>query len=314
MSPKSKTPVYSVVVPVYNSTDSLIELVDRIEAVFAEQVPDAYEIVMVDDGSPNAGSWACISELAKTHKSVRGIQLMRNFGKPSAILCGMSEARGDYIITMDDDLQHRPEDIPVLLAAREHDVVMGAFRNRQHSSSVRSSSRIKGWFDYKLIGKPRHIANSPFRMLKAEVVKAFSGIRTPYPFIPALIFHVTNDVVNVEIDHDARKFGQTGYSWRKRFGQFLRLLINNSSFLLQLVAGVGSVMALISIVYAAYLVVHTLVLRTSVAGWASLMVVTLFIGGLVLLSLGVIGEYLIRIINGTEQRPAYVMRGQVGNE
>ena len=120
-------PTYSVVVPCYNSDVSLPQVVERIAAVFKTQLRESFEIVMVDDGSPDAGTWARLQELAGRYPEVRAIRLARNFGKPGAMLCGYSAARGQWIIAMDDDLQHAPEDVPKLLAAKEHDVVMGVF-------------------------------------------------------------------------------------------------------------------------------------------------------------------------------------------
>jgi len=299
---------YSVVVPVYNSSTSLVELAGRLDRVFREVVRESYEVVMVDDGSSNPDTWRTMEALAAGNQAVRCIQLSRNFGKAGAVLCGFSEARGRYVITMDDDLQHRPEDIPLLLSMKEHDVVIGSFADKRHGPVVRATSRIKGWFDRIIMGRPRGLKNSPYKLFKSEVIKAMLGIRTPYPFIPALMFYVTKDVVCVDVVHDARGHGKTGYTFTRRFRQFLRLLINNSALLLQSVAAIGFGMALVSVVYSIYLVYKRLHYSITVPGWTSLMVVVLITSGLVLFSLGVVGEYLIRIINGIEGRPPYVVR------
>ena len=138
-------------------------------------------------------------------------------------------------------------------------------------------------------------------------------IRTPYPFIPALMYYLTKDVVNVEVSHHPREHGRSGFTFSRKVRQFLALLINNSSFLLQAVAALGILMAVPSLLLGGVIVVRKLFYDINVSGWASLMVVLLVTGGMMLFSLGVIGEYLIRIINGVEQRPPFVVRTRVGS-
>ena len=123
---------YSIVVPVYDSTESLSELVERIDKVFALHVNALYELILVDDGSPNPQTWPIMEQLADRFASVRSIQLTRNFGKAGAVLCGFEQSRGDWLILMDDDLQHPPEDIVLLVANKGHDVVVAQFRERKH--------------------------------------------------------------------------------------------------------------------------------------------------------------------------------------
>ena len=310
---ESGGPTYSVVVPVYNTSETLVALASRFDQVFREVVRDSYELILVDDCSPKEESWQTITTLAEQSPAVRGVRLMRNFGKAGAVLCGFSEARGQYVVTIDDDLQQAPEDLPALLAEKQHDVVMGAFRSRQDALFARFSSRIKGWFDQRILGKPKHIRVSPYKLFKAEVVKAMLDIRTPYPFIPALMYYLTKDVVNVEVSHHPREHGRSGFTFSRKVRQFLALLINNSSFLLQAVAALGILMAVPSLLLGGVIVVRKLFYDINVSGWASLMVVLLVTGGMMLFSLGVIGEYLIRIINGVEQRPPFVVRTRVGS-
>ena len=298
----------SVVIPVYNSNDSLSELVERLERVFCQDVKRSYEIVMIDDCSPNQKTWTTMSLLASRHKSVRCVQLMRNFGKAGAVLCGFQEARGKYVITMDDDLQHRPEDISVLFEKKDHDVVLGSFREKNHGTLACLGSHVKGWFDQIIMGKPKDIQMSPYKLFKSHVVKQMLKIKTSHPFIPALMYYVTKDVVAVEISHDPRKYGKTGFTLRKRLAQLFRLLINNSSLLLQVVASIGFGISLLSTCYALYLIFKRFMLAVPVSGWTSLMVTILITSGLVLFSLGVIGEYLIRIIDGLESKPAFIVR------
>lgn len=301
----------SIVIPVYGSP-VLEELADRVDAVFRDRPEDDYEIVFVDDRSPDPRIWLTLERLAQERERVKAIQLTRNFGQQAATLCGLREARGEVAITLDDDLQHDPRDIPKLLAHANHDIVIGQFERRRHSLFRRAMSRIKGFFDQALIGKPRSIQLSSFRLLGRTVVDGILSIRTPHPFLPALMFHVSKDVVGVPVGHAARREGRSGYTLRKLFRVFSNLLINNSSLVLRLVGGVGIFFAVISFLLAALVVYRRIFHGVAVQGWASLFVALLFIGGLLLVSLGVVGEYLLRIIESSENRPTYLVRRRMG--
>ena len=304
---------FSIVIPVYNTSDSLSEIAKRIDAVFETRPDDRYELILVDDASPNAETWTTIDRLATQYPTVRGVQLMRNFGQQCATICGFREAAGDFVITMDDDLQHVPEELPAFLDHTQHDVVIGQFERKRHGPLKRLASRIKGYFDHILIGKPRHIQMSAYRMLSRNVIDGILAIRTPNPFIPALIFNVSNDIVGVPVRHEKRSDGRTGYTLRKQIRLFSNLLINNSSLLLRLVGQFGIVIALLSLGLAAYTVYRYLAHGVSVQGWTSLFVAILFFGGLLLFSIGVVGEYLIRIIESAELRPTYLIRRRAGS-
>lgn len=300
----------SVVIPVYNSP-VLEELVTRIERVFAGR-PESFEIVFVDDFSPKAEVWQTLERLAASRPDVRAVQLTRNFGQHAATLCGLREARGEFIVTMDDDLEHRPEDIPALLALREHDVVIAQFREKQHSVFTRASSRLKGWFDWLLLGKPKHIQLSSFRMLSRVVVEGMLSIRTAHPFIPALLLHVTKEIAGVEIAHGRRAQGRSSYTLRKRLRLFTDLIIHNSSLVLRLVGQVGLGLSMISFILAGYIIYMKLAHRIGIMGWASLLASQLLIGGLLLFSVGIVGEYLVRIIESSESKPTYFVRRRAG--
>jgi glycosyltransferase involved in cell wall biosynthesis len=228
------------------------------------------------------------------------------------VLCGLEQARGAWLITMDDDLQHRPEDIPALVAVTDHDAVVAdfPFGERHHSLAQRLTSRIKGWFDFKALGKPRHLRMSPFIMIRADIVRMMLLSRTPHPFIPALLFNVTRDVVAVPASHAPRRYGRSQIGMRARLRLFSNLLINNSSLLLRAVAWIGAGAAALSLGGALYLVVMRLGGANYLTGWTSLAVIELFMGGMILFSLGVIGEYLVRIIQLAERRPAYFIRAR----
>jgi dolichol-phosphate mannosyltransferase/undecaprenyl-phosphate 4-deoxy-4-formamido-L-arabinose transferase len=299
--------MYSVIVPVYGTAKSLTEIAKRSNKTFTELNVN-YEIIFINDCSPHPDSASTLATLAQTDPNVKVITLTKNYGQQPATLCGIKHSSGDYIITIDDDLQHWPEDFPKLIEAQSHDIVIASLKQKQHSLPKRMFSRIKGHFDYLLIGKPKHIRMSPFRLMNRLVADAITDIRTPYPFIPALLFMVSKDIANVDIDHHERFDGQTTYTFRKMLQIFSNLMINNSSFLLKMLGRVGLLAALGSFLFAGYIFTKALFVGSSVPGWSSLVVLVLFLGGMMLFGLGVIGEYLIRIINTLEAQPTYTVR------
>ncbi len=217
----------SAVIPVYNSADSLPELANRLNDVLSRVAPEQYEILYVDDASPDGRTWRMLQQIVTQYPRMRAIRLTRNFGRHSAIMCGLDHAAGRWIITMDDDLQHRPEDIPALLAEREHDAVVARFATRRDSPLVRLTSRWRHMLENLALGKPRHIVMSPFCMLKSDVARMMRKINTPYPYLPGLLFYVTQDVVNVETAHEERRFGGSNMGTWRRVKFASNLLINN---------------------------------------------------------------------------------------
>jgi dolichol-phosphate mannosyltransferase/undecaprenyl-phosphate 4-deoxy-4-formamido-L-arabinose transferase len=301
--------VYSVVVPVYNSAGSLPVLYERLKTAFERVLRSSYEIIFVDDGSDRAETWPTLEAIRKGRKHVTIIRLSRNFGNQAATLCGIERARGRYIITMDDDLQHAPEDLPILAAQRAHDVVVARLKDKKHAPFKRLSSAFIGWLDYRLVGKPKTIRLSTFRLMQRRVAKGMLLIKTPYPYLPALMLQITRDIVNVEVAHRRRWEGRSTFTFKKMVRLASNLLINNSPFLLHLIGGIGIAVAALSLCAGVYLAARKWLDKTAVQGWTSLIVSVLFFGGVGLFSLSVIGEYLVRIIRATEQKPTvYIKR------
>lgn len=297
--------LYSVIIPVFNSGNILSEINKRVSEVFVG-VKSNYELILVNDGSSDPDTLEALEEL-EANSEIRVIHLMRNFGQQSATLCGMNEARGEYIITMDDDLQHLPENIPAMLDLQNHDVVIGRFAIKKHSFRQRVFSRLKSYADVLLLGKPPGLQLSSFRLLKREVSDAILNFTPSHPYIPALLFYVTKDIVNVDLTHAERVAGKSGYTFRKGVRLVLNLLFNNSTFLLRLIAFIGISFSLLSFLFILILVVRKFFFDVRV-GWTSVIVSIFAIGGLILFAIGVTGEYLTRIISGIERRPPYIVR------
>ena len=302
---------FSVVIPVYKSNRSLPELVERLHTVFSGVMNETYEVILVDDCSPRPETWDVMRALAAGNPRVRVFRLARNFGQGCALLCGMAQARGNWIITMDDDLQHRPEDILRLAEKRDHDVVLARFPEKRCSAFKKMTSNLKGRLDALLLGKPRHITSSPFRLMKRHVVESLLAIRTPRPFFIAMILSVTADIVNVDAAHEARKYGRSNYTLRNSFSMISNMLFNNSAFMLRSMSVFGFTLAGSSILYGIYLVLRTLMEHKAPPGWTSLMVVVLISSGIIIFCLGILGEYVARLIETAESRPSWVIRDRI---
>ncbi len=298
---------YSIVIPCYNSSASLLELAIRIKKVFLN-LGSSYEIIFINDCSPNPNTWEAIRNLADEDQNVRAINLTRNFGQQAASICGFSYSRGQYIITMDDDLQHAPEDIPYLIEMQNHDMVIAKFIDKKDNSFNQLTSKIKSYFDYLILGKPRFLRLSPFRLIKESTVSDMLKIKTPTPFISALMFYVSKDAVNVEITHHHRFEGTSNYNFKKRWKLFTLIVINNSSFFLKMIGYLGIISAFFSFILIGYFVFTKIFSSSPPAGWTSTFSAILFFGGMTLFSVGLIGEYLIRIMPVIENRPAYLVR------
>lgn len=304
---------YSIVIPVYNSVHTLPELCERIQGVFNE-IKKSFEIIFVNDCSQNPETKPMLISLAKKYSFVKVFILTRNFGQQAATMCGFENSQGDYIITMDDDLQHLPESIPNLIREQGHDLVIARLIQRKDVPQRRLTSYIKSYFDHLILKKPKHIRLSPFRLIKRNIIISMLGIKTPTPFIPALMFYVTRDVVNVPIKHEKRHENKSNYSFAKRLKLFSLIIINNSSVLLRIIGYLGLTIALISLLLIFYFILFKWSKGGTPIGWASTISAILFLGGMTLFSLGIIGEYLIRIMPTIEHKPTYVIKEKYENE
>lgn len=298
--PKSvKTVEYSIVVPVYNSEHTLDELCDRIKKTFGP-ITDNYEIILVDDCSAD-GSWQRMKGLHERDGRIRVIHLIKNFGQPNATVCGFNFCTGDYVITMDDDLQHPPEEIPKLIEKIKEGymVVYGRYTVKMHGPVKNLTSLGIQMFMHRILGIPADIDITSFAIYRSTVVKNATSIKTAYPFLPALTSkNVPADkIANAEVTHNKRKAGRSNYNLAKQVKLTLNLLINHSSLPLLFIGVMGTLISLLSFCYGTLVVLVRLFDPSfGLTGWTSLMVVLCFLGGSILMALGIIGEYLRRIL------------------
>lgn len=310
MTISPQAPDYSVVVPVYNSGPQLRELVDRLTRVFEDSVGASHEIILVDDGSTNPVTRSLLPQLAEL-PNVLVVRLTKNFGKAGAVMAGLSQSRGQWAVTIDDDLQQLPEDIPKLIALRAHDMVTARHGKRKHSWSRELTSRIKQRFDSAVLGYT--VPLSALKLINRRVVDGMLARAADQPFIPALIIEVTSDIVAVETSHHKSAYAKSRYTLRSRWRQFTNLLYGNSGFMMRVAAWSGMAMILLAVVAAFALLAGLAagVLSDITSGF--IIVVIFLVGGANLAAIGISGEYLVRIMGVSSKRPAFVIRERLGS-
>ncbi|MCS6806062.1 MAG: glycosyltransferase family 2 protein [Acidobacteriota bacterium] len=300
----------SVVIPVYNSELTLAPLVARLEPVLAREAR-AFEIILVNDGSHDQ-SWNVIRELAVQHACVRGINLMRNYGQHNALLCGIRQAKYGVIVTMDDDLQHPPEEIPKLLEkmAEGYDVVYGVPRKLPHSFArnllSKLSKRVLSW----TMGVKSLRDINAFRAIRTELRRAFSNYQSPQLLLDVLLSWGTTRFGVVVVDHCPRQLGKSNYTLRKLVNQLLLILTGFSTAPLRLASLVGLTFTCFGVGVLIYVIARYL-LQGSIPGFPFLASIIAIFSGAQLFALGIIGEYLARMFNRSMERPAYVISEMV---
>ena len=308
-SAQRRNPDISVVVPVYRSEGIVPHLCAALRDALA---PHAFEVVLVDDRSPD-GSWRAIEREAATDPRVVGVALRVNVGQDRAIMAGLSHAQGTFIVVMDDDLQHRPADIPALYRkVREGYDVCYASYARTHQTFVKNAgSWLAGKVAEVVLRKPADIYMSPFKIMRREIVAQLLRYRGPFPYVDGLVFQITDNVTQIEVEHHPRHSGGTTHNVWKQAHVFLNLATNFSILPLRAVSAAGIVCSIVSFALAAYFLAVYLTRGIEVEGWTALMLANLFFGGVLLVSIGTLGEYLARVLMNVNQIPQFVVRERV---
>lgn len=301
----------SVVTPVYNGEASVAELCRRLSEVLPQIATD-YEIILINDGSRDR-SWERISELSSSSANVRGLNLMRNYGQHNALLCGIRAAKYDVIVTMDDDLQHPPEEIPRLLERLDEgfDVVYGAPKEERHNFMRALASRITRLALGSAIGMNLAKNVSAFRVFRTQLRDAFAEYQTPFVSVDVLLTWATTRFTALPVAFQPRYSGSSTYTFTKLVRHALDMMTGFSTAPLQLASLIGFACTLFGL--AVFLYVFTrYCFEGSVPGFPFLASIIAIFSGAQLFALGVIGEYLARIHFRTMNRPVYVVRSVSG--
>lgn len=302
----------SVVIPVYNSCQILPELVARLEPVLAAHY-ERFELIFVNDGSRDA-SWDAICSLARSHPWIRGINLMRNYGQHNAILCGIRQAVFDTIVTMDDDLQHPPEEIPKLTRklSEGYDVVYGPPMQQQHGLWRDAASFVTKSALEATIGVETARMVSAFRAFSTQVREAFAEYRGSFVSLDVLLTWGTTRFAAVPVRHDPRREGISNYSLWKLVTHAFNMITGFSSLPLQLASIVGFMFTLFGLLIFLYVLVNYLIRGGAVPGFSFLACTIAIFSGVQLLMLGVFGEYLARVHFRSMDRPSSIVREITG--
>ena len=288
---------YSVVIPVFNSEGIVGDTVEQVVEVFTRHGLD-HEVLLVNDGSED-GSWEVISEKARTMPSVVALDLLRNYGQHRANLIGLREARGDFVITMDDDLQNPPDQALLLIdeAMTGKDVVFGRFEQKQAAGYRRLGTRMITLVNRHIFGQPQDLAVSNFRILRRDVIDRICAARTPYPYITGLALIYSRRRGSVTVRHEPRRVGKSNYSLLRILKLVVTILFSYTSYPLRLAAGVGFGLALFSLALGLVYLLRGLFGATEVQGWTTLVVLLSIFNAFTFAMLSMLGEYIVRTLN-----------------
>ncbi|MDX6307369.1 MAG: polyisoprenyl-phosphate glycosyltransferase [Nocardioidaceae bacterium] len=296
---------YSIVVPVFNSAGQVGDTVDRIVSELEGQGL-SYELILVNDGSSD-GSWDVIAERARRNPHVVAVNLLRNYGQHNANLAGFREVTGDYVITMDDDLQNPPDQIRVLIdeAMKGRDVVFGAFESKKSAAYRKLGSSLIGRINRRVFGQPPDLVVSNFRILRRDVVDRICASRTAYPYITGQALMYSSNRSNVPVRHDPAKVGKSRYSTSRIVRLVLTILFSYTLFPLRLAAVGGFLFSILSFLIGGAYLIHGLTSNTAVPGWTTLVVLLAVFNGVTIALLSMLGEYVVRTLNAVSAEQTY---------
>lgn len=302
-------PTISVVVPVYNSEATIGQLVDAMTAELDGKY--RFNFVLVDDGSRD-GSYDVCKRMALENSRVRFLTLFKNFGQLNAVLAGFREADGDIVILMDDDLQNPPHEVHKLIDTikQGYDFVYGAPMDRPKQTPFRRLASYLSSKSYEwLFDKPKGLYASSYVAIRGDVVKELVKYDGPYPYIMGLLLRITRNGCNIPVEHHPRRLGKSGYNFKKLFMLWVRGITNFSILPLRVSMLVGLLAAIAGSAFLAFLVFRKLMFPDRLLlGWSSIMAIVTALGGLQLLVLGIMGEYVGRIFLTLNRTPQTVVR------
>jgi polyisoprenyl-phosphate glycosyltransferase len=295
----------SIIIPVFNSAEGLQNFVENLISTVSKQFQD-FEIIMVDDCSRDS-SWSIIEKLSTIHKNIKGIQLRKNAGQHNAIFSGLHYCEGDVIVTMDDDGQNSPDSVEKLILEinKGYDVCYANYKIKKHNFFRRCGSYINNLVATFLFKKPKNLVLTSFRCFKNDIKNEILKHQSSFIYIDGLIFSITDNVSQTLVDHGERKFGKSNYTILKLIGLWLKMATGFSILPLRIASIFGIFLSIASFVITIWLVFFRSVSSGIPVGWTSLVVIIIFLGGIQLLALGLIGEYLGRAYLTINNSPKY---------
>lgn len=300
--------VLSIVIPVYNSTATIKEVVDGIAGL---ELPGKIELILVNDASYDNSAEVCEGLVRTSPFPLTLINHSRNFGEHNAIMTGLRHTRGDHVITMDDDLQNPPSEILRLYQCAldtGKDVIYSSYAVKRHSLWRNLGSRFANWSANMLLDKPKGLYLSSFRCMNRFIVEQITLYDGPYPYVDGLIAQNTNSFASIEAEHLPRAAGRSNYTLKKLARLWLSIALNFSVMPLRLCTALGFLTSLAGLAGIIWVLTDYFLHGVSAAGWATLMIILLTFMGVQLLMLGIVGEYLGRLFLTANRKPQSVVR------
>ncbi len=302
----------SFVIPCYRSSQTIGGVVDEINKTMEGMQEYFYEIILVNDASPD-DTFDMLRALCTTQKNICAVNLAKNFGQHAALMAGFHCVKGDIVVCLDDDGQTPADEVGKLLGGIEQgaDVVYASYAHKKHSLFRNFGSWVNEVMATVMLGKPKELYVSSYFAARRFVVDEMMGYSNPYPYVIGLVLRSTKNIVNVEVNHRERKVGNSGYT----LGKLLALWFNGFTAFsvkpLRLATVIGTISALAGFLYGIYTVIKKFVNPDVVIGFSALMSVIVFFCGLILLMLGIIGEYVGRIYISLNNSPQFVVRESI---
>lgn len=303
-----KNILITIIIPVYNSEKTIKELVDRLMKVIGTK---NLQIVLVNDGSQDNSHVVCLSLCSEYESIVTYIELAKNFGEHNAIMAGLHYARGDYIVTMDDDFQNPPEDVPHLVEEaikNNYDIVYTYYKIKEHHWLRNAGS----WFNDKianiLLNKPKDLYLSSFKCFSRFTANEILKYKGPYPYIDGLTLRSTRNIGKIQVTHEKRKNGHSGYTFLKLLQLWLNMSINFSIIPIRMSFLLGLILSMLGVIMAILAALEKIFNPHMPLGWSSLIICVITFSGVQLLTLGLLGEYIGRIFLSNNQTPQFVIR------
>lgn len=302
--------LYSIVIPCYNSAKTIRKVVELTSAELNKLGKTPYEFVLVDDFSPDGGETLHeLLDLAKEYSFVKVVELAQNSGQHNAIMAGLNVASGDVLIAMDDDMQTHPSQLHILMEEFEkgYDIVYGYYPEKKHSLFRNFGSYVNYMSVRVLIGKPKDMKTSSFWIVRKFVRDYVIQYKSPYTHLQGLFLRTTRKISSVPIKHFEREYGTSNYTFKKLLNLWSNI-IGYSIVPLRFAKYIGGFLSIGGLLGALIVLIRKLVVPTTALGWSSVMVAIFFFSGIIMLFLGIIGEYIGRMFLGMNNQPQFVIR------
>lgn len=298
----------SFVIPCYRSSKTIGGVVNEIESTMA-QLAYEYEIILVNDSSPD-DTFAVISALAEADGHITAVDLAKNFGQHAALMCGIRHSSGDILVCLDDDGQTPADEVGKLLEKIEagYDVVYASYGHKQHSGFRNFGSRVNAWMTEIMLGKPKELSLTSYFAAKRFIADEMLRYENCFPYVMGLVLRSTKNICNVPVNHRSREQGQSGYTLGKLLSLWMNGFTSFSIKPLRIATYFGALTAVAGFIYALIIVIRHFAVGMAPLGWSSTTALLLILGGVILLVLGLIGEYIGRIFMCVNASPQYVER------